>query len=76
MELIKRSENISVARSELLHQSGPVTNVCRFFQGTGPDSYKLFFQISFVIVSNESFSGYRHKLVSPFTLVSINSNWR
>lgn len=37
MELIKRSKNITVAMSELLHQSGGVTNVCKSFQGTSLD---------------------------------------
>lgn len=37
MESIKRSNPITAAMSELLHQSGNVTSECKAFQGTGLD---------------------------------------
>lgn len=37
MELIKRSKNITVAMSELLHQSVSGTNVCKFLHETNLD---------------------------------------
>lgn len=42
MELIKRSKNITISMSELLHQSGSVANVCKSFQGARLDLKKLF----------------------------------
>lgn len=43
MELIKRSKNITVSMSELLHQSGSVASVCKSFQGTSLHLKNLFY---------------------------------
>lgn len=45
MELIKRSKNITIAMSELLHQSVSGTNVCKSFHRTNLD-LKIFSLIS------------------------------
>lgn len=47
----------------------------KFFKGLLQILKPLFLQIRFMIFSNQSFSNYRCKVVSPFTLVSIG-NWR
>lgn len=48
MELIKRSKTITVAVSELLHQSVSGTNVCKFLHQTNLDLKKfyLWYQLS------------------------------
>lgn len=53
MELIKRSKNITVAMSELLHQSVGGTNVCKSFHGTNLDEKNSIFDISFLMFPNK-----------------------
>lgn len=61
MVMIKRSKNITVAMSELLHQSVSGTNVCKSFHGTNLDLKKKnpsLISASCCFPTRETFSNY------------------